>query len=145
MKNFLFAILFLIFCASCMNPGKFTQSERRERKQIYVSSFKMTYFQKMLLAGFNNSIEIRKVLNEDHSKFGEIVLSLEDYRFIDSIVSADKSKLVADSAASIGRRAEGAEGKQVFGVALSRFQSKWLNDVAVKRSRSYTNIVITAN
>jgi hypothetical protein len=108
-------------------------------KEVYVYSFKTTYFRKMLLAGFWNSPEIQTILNEDHSHYGEVILSMQDFQFIDSIVAVDKARLMADSAASIGRVAEGAEGKRVFDCALARYQSKWLNKVAMKRSRSYTN------
>jgi hypothetical protein len=113
-------------------------------KETYVYSFKITYFKKMLLAGFDNSNEIRHILNEDHSGFAEIILSIEDFQFIDSIVGADKVKIVSDAAASIGKVAEGADGKHVFDRALERYQSRWLNDVARKRSHSYSAINITA-
>jgi DNA primase len=108
-------------------------------KEIYVYDFKMIYFKKMLLAGFGNNNEIRSIVSADHSGFAEIILTMQDYQFIDSIVAVDKAKIIADSAASIGRRAEGAEGKRVFDRVLSRYASKWLNDVAKERSHAYIN------
>lgn len=113
--------------------------ERREKKEIYVDEFKMTYFKKMLLAGFRNSNEIRSVLYKDISGFGEIILTMDDYIFIDSIVAYDHAKMIKDSTNSIGRQAEGAAGKKIFHVALTRYNSKWLDHVAKKRSKSYTH------
>lgn len=112
-------------------------------KEIYVESFKMTYFKKMLLAGFRNSTEVKSILNEDHSNFSEIVLTMDDYLFIDSIVAIDQKKIIADSAYNIGIRAEGAVGKRVFNFALNRYESKWLNNVAKQRSKSYTHIDVS--
>lgn len=139
MNKFILIIVVLIFSISC-KTGQFSRSEKRQRKEAYVYSFKMTYFKKILLEGFNNSSEIQTILNADHSNYGEIVLSMEDFKFIDSVVLADKTKLIADSSASIGRVAEGADGKRIFDLALARYQSKWLNEIAAKRSRSYTDV-----
>lgn len=94
----------------------------------------MTYFKKMLLAAYNNSPEIKAVVQQDRSGYGEIILSMEDYRFLDSIVALDKLKLTADSAQSIERKAEGAAGKRVFEFALTKYNSKWLSNEAAKRS-----------
>lgn len=82
-------------------------------------------------------------MHADHSGYGETILLMQDFQFIDSIVAADKTKILADSAANIGRVAEGAGGKRVFDRAFARYQSKWLNDIAVKRSRSYIDIDIS--
>jgi hypothetical protein len=130
------SILFLLtgwVCISC-NQRLYNHTQKRQMKEAYVYSFKTTYFRKMLLAGFRNSDEIKKVLTEDHSYFSENILSLEDFQFIDSVVSVDLAKMVADSAYSIGRMAEGAEGKRVFDNALKRYHSKWLTRMAKKRS-----------
>jgi hypothetical protein len=143
MKNLIIIVAALVFCVSCKTTGS-SRSEKRERKEAYVYSFKMTYFKKMLLSGFGNSPEIKAVLSEDHSDYGETILSMQDFQFIDSVVAVDKAKLTADSAASIGRVAEGAVGKRVFDCVLKQYQSKWLNDIAVKRAGSYTDLDITA-
>jgi hypothetical protein len=142
MKNLMIIVAALVFSVSCKTAGS-SRSGRRERKEAYVYSFKMTYFKKMLLAGFGNSLEIKAVLNEDHSDYGETILSIQDFQFIDSVVMVDKAKLTADSAASIRRVAEGAAGKRVFDCVLERYQSKWLNNIAVKRAQSYTDLDIT--
>lgn len=143
MKNLLLVTVIGCLISSC-KPGQFSHLERKQMKETYVHSFKMIYFKKMLLAGFRNSNEIRSILNEDHSNFSEIVLTMDDYAFIDSIVAIDREKMITDSTYSIGRRAEGAFGKRVFTVALNRYESKWLNDVARQRSKSYTNIDVAA-
>jgi hypothetical protein len=143
MKNLMIIVAALVFCVSCKTTGS-SRSEKRERKEAYVYSFKMTYFKKMLLVGFGNSPEIKAVLNEDHSNYGETILSVQDFQFIDSVVVVDKAKLTADSAASMGRVAEGAAGKRVFDGVLKRYQSKWLNNIAAKRAGSYTDLDIAA-
>lgn len=140
MKNFVLVTVIVCFISSCKSPGQFSHSERKQMKEIYVHSFKMIYLKKMLLAGFRNGNEIRSVLNEDHSNFSEIILTMGDYMFIDSIVAIDQAKIIADSTYSIGNKAEGAVGKRVFNFALNRYESKWLKDVAKKRSKSYTHV-----
>jgi hypothetical protein len=143
MKYFMIiAATFLIY-VSC-NPSQFNRIEKRERKEVYVYSFKITYFKKMLLSGFDNSAEIKTIIGRDHSGYSEIVLSMDDFKFIDSVIVADRAKLSADSSASIGRKAEGSEGKRVFDFVLERYQSKWLNDVAIKRSRYYTDMDVSS-
>lgn len=145
MKKLLFVAVIISLISSCKPPGQFSRSERKEMKEVYVQSFKMTYLKKMLLSGFRNSKEIKTVLNEDHSSFSEIVLTMDDYVFIDSIVAIDTETVIADSTYSIGLRAEGAAGKRVFAFALNRYQSKWLNDVAKRRAKSYTHVDLTTN
>lgn len=141
MKDFIIIVVAVIFCVSC-KPVQHSYSEKRQKKEAYVYSFKMTYFKKMLLAGFGNSYEIKSIVNADRSGYSEIILSLQDFQFIDSIVAIDKAKIFADSAASIGRVAEGSDGKRVFDHALARYQSKWLNDVAIERYRSSVDVNI---
>ncbi|MBW0156071.1 MAG: hypothetical protein HYI21_14640 [Sediminibacterium sp. Gen4] len=144
MKNFRVIAFIICFIVSCKTTSQYSSSERRQMKEAYVYSFKITYFKKMLLSGFRNSNEIKSVLNEDYSSYGEIILTMDDFLFIDSIVAIDQGKLITDSANSIGRRAEGSAGKRVFDFALNRYESKWLNDVAKKRSKSYTHAGIAA-
>lgn len=127
---------------SC-SATQFNRTQRRQMKDTYVYEFKMTYFKKMLLAGFGNSNEIKMVVAQDHSNFGEIVLTQDDYRFIDSLVASDLAKIRADSAASYSK-AEGAAGKRVFDRVLEQYQSRWLTNIAKERSRSYTDIKLTA-
>lgn len=109
----------------------------KQMKESYIYSFKMTYFKKLLIAGFNNSGSIRNIVTSDRSGYGEIILSPADFRFIDSIVVIDNAKMVKDSSVSVGKVAEGAQGKRVFDYAISQFQSKWLESIAKERSRQY--------
>lgn len=131
--KYLFTTGLLIVLLSACKSGRSNRSEIRKSKEIYVYAFKMTYFRSMLIAGFRNSPEINKIILEDKSGYGEPVLSMEDYRFIDSLVAVDKARLIADSAASIGRVAEGSEGKKVFIRTIERYNSHWLTKEAKKR------------
>ncbi len=60
----------------------------------------------------------------------------DDYNFIDSITRIDNQKMQSDSANSIGRVAEGAEGKHILGFILSRVSSKCLDSLANKRYKN---------
>jgi hypothetical protein len=44
--------------------------------------------------------------------------------------------MMCDSANSIGRVAEGAEGKHVFDLILKKFGHKWIDSIAELRYRS---------
>jgi hypothetical protein len=105
-------------------------------KSVYIHEFKLTYFKKLLQAGFNNSNAVNSLIEFDKSGFTEPVLTLRDYRFIDSIVRSDNLKMSRDSLESIGRVAEGAEGKHVFEYLLERLQSNRLDSLARHRYRS---------
>ncbi|NCI50395.1 hypothetical protein GWC95_10715 [Sediminibacterium roseum] len=138
MKYILLTTGVILLYVSC-KPSQTNRLAERGSREVYVYSFKMTYFKKMLLSGFDNSAAIKTVVASDQSGYSEIVLSMDDFRFIDSVVAADRAKLSADSLAGIGRVAEGAGGKRVFDCALARYESKWLNDAATRRSRYYVD------
>ncbi|MBS1755539.1 MAG: hypothetical protein JST34_15975 [Bacteroidetes bacterium] len=109
-------------------------------KESFIYTFKITYFKKLLLEGFNNSPEITKVLLKDKSGYGEFILSIEDLHFIDSIVRADNKIMVADSIIRIGKVAEGSQGKHIFDYALKKYKSKWLDQISKQRAKIYENI-----
>lgn len=79
-----------------------------------------------MLAAFNGSDCLTDLFRFDQSGFTEPILGEADLRFIDSLVYADHEKMKADSAARIGRVAEGAEGKHVFSFIIDRFETKWI-------------------
>lgn len=106
---------------------------RQQYKQIYIEEFKLIYFQKLLEAGFNNSEEVNNLIRFDKSGFTEPVLTIEDYQLIERLVQADQQQMRADSAAKIGRVAEGAEGKHVFSHILTKLEGKWLDNLAKER------------
>ena len=109
------------------------ESERKQFKEVYTSEFKLTYFRKLLLAGFNNSESVKDLVRSDRSGFTEPVLSEYDHRLIDSLVYLDNQYMAHDSASSIGTVAEGGEGKHVLGYILNRLESKWLDSLATRR------------
>lgn len=122
-------ILFFIQCrTSDTRP-----SLKKQYKTIYTYQFKLTYFRKLLKEGFNNSNEIKSIINFDRSGFTEPILTESDYAFIDSIVQVDNLKMITDSINRVGRVAEGAEGKHVFGFVLDKLQGKWLDSLAWER------------
>jgi hypothetical protein len=87
----------------------------------------------MLIKGYNNSKAIQEIIKLDHSGFTEPILTLDDYKLIDSLTIVDNQKMQLDSANSIGQVAEGAEGKHLLGIILAKINSKWLDSTATKR------------
>jgi hypothetical protein len=104
---------------------------------IYIPNFKLTYFKTLLIAGYNNTNEIKSIVVADHSGFSEPILSMEDYDLIDSLVKLDNRTMIRDSINRIGSVAEGAEGKHVFGYALNKYQSNWLDKLSKERFKTY--------
>lgn len=102
-------------------------------KDIYVDQFKLTYFRMFLKKSYNNSKAVQEIIAQDHSGFTEPVLSMQDLKFIDSLTNHDYSILKTDSASSIGRVAEGAEGKHPLGFIIHKLESKWLDSLANKK------------
>jgi hypothetical protein len=58
---------------------------------------------------------------------------MNDNKLIDSLTKVDNAKLATDSANSIGRVAEGAEGKHVLEFVIEKIESKWLDSLANNR------------
>jgi len=104
-------------------------------KSIYVDQFKLTYFRKILIKGYNNSNAIQEIINSDHSGFTEPILTEADYKLIDSLTSVDNENLKIDSTQG-NRRAEGSQGKRPLGYVLGKLNSKWLDSLANKRYKS---------
>ena len=111
-------------------------AERRafSAKNVYKETFKQTYYLACLKYGFNNSPEINKLLKEDKSGFGELILG-EQYFYIDSLARMAAERMKDDSVRTAGKRAEGADGKRVFSTTLHDYNSKWLNTLAKKAWR----------
>jgi hypothetical protein len=127
MKYLFLTIISIIL--SC-HPSKFSKGYYKEIKSIYINDFKLIYFKKLLIRGYNNSKEINNILNSDHSGFTEHTLSLDDYNLIDSLTKIDNEIIVKDSLQIIGKVAEGAKGKRVLSFALDKYNSKWLDSLA---------------
>lgn len=125
MKNLL--VLVLIF--SGLN------STAQISKKDFVREYKLQYFKACLKNGFNKNAAIRQLLQEDVSGYSESILG-NNYRRIDSLSLITVAKIKSDSASSIGRRAEGSEGKRVFSKCLCQYNSRWLRSAA---SKAYDN------
>lgn len=123
-------IIFLAF-TQCQSTKR-AQFLRKEYKAIYIDEFKLTYFEKMLAKGYNNSKAVQEVIQLDHSGFAEPILSQEDYQLIDSLTNIDHHKMILDSTQGF-RRAEGAQGKRPLMFILDKQNSKWLDSLAKKR------------
>ena len=122
-------ILLLVSCRT----SKSLASHRKMYKKIYVDQFKLTYVRKLLIKSYNNTNDIQNIINLDRSGFTEAILTMDDYRLIDSLTKVDNNKLTIDSTNSIGQVAEGAEGKHILGYVIAKIQSKWLDSLAKKR------------
>ena len=122
----------ILFFESC-KTSEGSVSHRKMYKEIYIDQFKLTYVRKLLLKSYNNSNDIQNIMNLDRSGFTEAILTIDDYRLIDSLTKVDNNKLTMDSTNSIGRVAEGAEGKHILGYVINKIQSKWLDSLANKR------------
>ncbi|HEX2682718.1 MAG TPA: hypothetical protein VHL77_02225 [Ferruginibacter sp.] len=105
-------------------------------KESFIYDFKITYFKKLLLAGYNNSAAVNSLIKSDHSGFAEIILSPGDYHLLDSIVHRDNVLMVKDSIDGYNR-AEGAQGKRILKYALDKYQSSWLDSLAKDRAKIF--------
>ena len=122
MKNIFYLLIATLFigCSSLSTKNK----------QLYIDEFKFRYFQLSLKKGFNNSTEIKKLLEIDKSGFSEPLLSDESYKIIDSLSNIASYNVRQDSINSIGKKADGSEGKLVLTKCLEDFNSKWLNSIS---------------
>lgn len=134
MTNYLFAILFCLVFASCNNSKDVAYNKQMTQSFIY--DFKIKYFKLVLKEGFNRSDAIKSVLKQDHSGYGEPILSEEDIQIMDSLVKIDGEEMRRDSVAR-KRMAEGAQGKHVMDFAVRRYQSKWLDSLAKARCKIF--------
>lgn len=128
---FIALLLLLLTFTQCTSSRQ--RMLKQQYKEIYVHQFKLTYLKKLLQAGFNNSEEVNSLIAFDNSGFTEPVLTMDDYRLIERLVQADQQQMRADSVATIGRVAEGAEGKHVFSHILHKLEGKWLDSLAKER------------
>ena len=122
-------ILVLVHCRTTQSKA----SLLKEYKAIYIRQFRTVYFQKILKEGFNQSAAINEMISSDRSLFTEPILTWEDLRLIDSLVSTDNAKMRGDSISRIGKIAEGAEGKHVLGFVMDRLRSNYIDSIAKTR------------
>ncbi|WP_395067141.1 hypothetical protein [Flavobacterium sp.] len=112
-----------------------SHSFRSQFKEIYVNQFKLTYAKQLLKKSYNNSVNINSILYEDKSGFTEPILTINDYNYIDSITTIETNKIKIDSTESIGRVAEGAEGKHILSFLFRRIESTELNKTIKRRCK----------
>ena len=137
--------LVLLFCLLSVACKPYRLTFKGQMSDSYLYDFKMMYFKKLLLESFNRSEEIKKILISDRSGYGEPLLSIEDYKILDSFVLIDRNRLVQDSLNSIGTIGEGAQGKHVFAFAIGRYNSKMLDSLAKARCKFYMNTLRDSN
>ena len=137
LKSTINALLILIVAVSFACKSTHSWTSKKEMKDIYIPNFKLTYFKKLLIAGHNNTNEIKSIVFADQSGYSESILSSEDYDLIDSLVQLDNHTMILDSINRIGKAAEGTEGKHVFGYALNKYQSNWLDKLSKERFKIY--------
>jgi hypothetical protein len=101
-------------------------------KTIYIDQFKLTCFRQILIKSYNNSRAIQEIISGDHSGFAEPILTMDDYKLIDSLTAADNDKMKIDPSDG-KRRTEGAQGKRPLGFILNKLESQWLDSLANKR------------
>ena len=132
-RPFIYSILVTIVLTtiSCDSIRQ-TRSIKAQYKDIYIDQFKLTYFRQLLMKSYNNSNAVQELIGADHSGFTEPILTIDDYKLIDSLTTNDNKYLVVDSTKG-GRRAEGAQGKRPLGFILNKQTSKWLDSLAKKR------------
>jgi hypothetical protein len=134
MKKNIYSLVICLIAVSCKTPHRVTYNKQMEK--AFIDDFKITYFKKLLLAGYNQSDAVKSLIRSDQSGFGEIILSPDDYNMLDSIVRIDNAIMVKDSLNG-NRRAEGTQGKRVLGYALKQYESKWLDSLAKVRYYIY--------
>ncbi|QES87839.1 hypothetical protein [Rhizosphaericola mali] len=124
----LLVTLFIFQSFACMHMKKL-----RQYRDIYTSEFKLEYLERFLTLTYNNSPEIKSILLEDKSGYTEPILSPQDLFFIQSIAQKDADFIKKDSIASMGTRAEGAEGKQILFFLMKKIEDRKLEKIARKR------------
>jgi hypothetical protein len=138
MKTKLISILTCLIVTSCHSTHEAVS--RKQMKEAYVYSFKMTFYKRVLLYGFNQSQEIKTVISKDRSGYGEPILLPSDILLIDSLSIVANQQMTQDSTKSIGKIAEGAQGKRVFDYVLTAYHSKWLDSIAKSRYKFFEEI-----
>ena len=104
-------------------------------KSIYIDQFRLTYFRQLIIRGYNNSTAIQEIINNDNSGFTEPILTMNDYKLIDSLSTVDNDKMIIDSTEG-NQRAEGAQGKRPLSFILDKLSGKWLDSLANQRYKS---------
>lgn len=125
-------ILWTIFIPLLIGCSTSSQNSwNQHMKEAYISDVKQVYFRDCLKHGFDNE-EIRKLNRIDRSIMTDGVLGVSLYEKLDSLSKLTAQRMIQDSINSVGRVAEGAEGKSVYGSCLREYNSAWLDSLARK-------------
>ncbi len=123
-------MVFIPFLTGCCSTSS-TSSWDQHMKKAYINDVKLVYFRDCLQNGFDN--EAIKELNRiDRSIMTDGVLGISLYKKLDSLSKLTAQRMIQDSINSVGRVAEGAEGKSVYRSCLRDYNSAWLDSLARK-------------
>jgi hypothetical protein len=136
MKKSLGYLLLLLALAGCKRFPQ-ASSYKKQIKEAYVFTFKVTYFKRLLTKAYNDSEAMKQAIAIDKSGYGEPLLSIEDLSLIDSFSKIDNQSIIMDSLNRVDKVGEGAQGKQIFSFALFKYQSKWLDSLANQRYKIF--------
>jgi len=134
----MFIILMLaLFLYACGAANKIKKSVDKDdvyvanprlEKKYFFPMFKMDVFLHSVQLGFNDSPEIRKVLQEDKSggALGEAVIDPEDALSVARMITA---RIKRDSALNLREAPSDLRGKAVFQFCLDFYNSKELDSI----------------
>ncbi|WEK17794.1 MAG: hypothetical protein P0Y49_13400 [Candidatus Pedobacter colombiensis] len=109
-----------------------------EKELIFKAYFKQAVFEKCLYYGFNGSRTFKELMKQNKGGGGEFIMYSD--HIIDSIAKSTNVKMVSDSIASIGKVAEGSEGKHIISTCLALYTSKMLDSIAGVEYQKYKNL-----
>ena len=98
----------------------------------YKDEFKKVYFIDCIRRGYNDSPDIRKILNQDRSRMGDFPLWFNGYRLTDSLALLTQKEIQADSIErdTVPRFPDDRGNKRVFLFCLMKYESEWLDSIA---------------
>lgn len=103
---------------------------KQHEKKEYKERFKTELLCECLKYGFNESKEIKKLLKEDKSLVFDEPFD-KKHGVIEELAKLTYQKIRKDSINTIGKVAEGAEGKRVFQQCLKVYNSKKIDSLAI--------------
>ncbi|WP_299285919.1 hypothetical protein [uncultured Mucilaginibacter sp.] len=137
MKNlaFILVICFLSDCSthhalSVKNPDTTDSQFNKLTERQFSETFKMDVYLIGLQYSFNNSPEIRKVLQEDKS--GGSFIDFVDPQDAVNVAKIIVERIKLDSASNIRQAPSDLRGKAVFATCLEFYNSKELDSITKK-------------
>lgn len=133
MKILCFIILIIISIAGCKKHREDqtnSQPTTFDRQHPDYREFKKVFFLTCIAEGYNNSKEIRSIMDKDMSTMGDFPLGLSGYRLIDSLALVAKQQIYLDSIKIHDRFDYSAGKKRAFSICLKLYESEWLDSIA---------------